>query len=271
MSNKELSPKEKPKAESVSPIEPISRPSFLSQGDTGIQVPPNLNLSYQGIPNLSSFPTASLLLSSQPPYVMDENGIIGFSSQYGNMMGVSNSDITELKKELMEAKTQLEDSQKQIKTLQKEFTGDRSRKQIEALQTQISALATTLEATQSKLGQAQARSNDLVAPIIIPAIDDMKINLVPTNWLERLEEYRSDERIYSLLFGLFGGALLGMIAAWFANSQNSINAYAVAFLLVLVILTMACAIIFYRANQRAQGMRKKMLDINKPPSIVEKK
>lgn len=196
-------------------------------------------------------------------------GGIAFGSSV-NLLSASETDISELRREIAAAKSQLSESQKQILSLQKQFTEKVSKSQLSELVANIQSLSESIEVTQKRIEQAQDRSNQLTAPLILPTPEDMKIGLVPTHWLDRLEEYRSDENFVNLLIGLFGGAFLGMLGAAFLSPKDSFSTYAIAFLILLLVITISCIVFLSRIRKRTNELRQKMNNFSLPQDKTAK-
>jgi hypothetical protein len=160
----------------------------------------------------------------------------------GTVSGFSDFRVTELSRDLDAVR-------KQLSSIQREASVNA------ALADQVQTLANLVE-------QAQAKSNDLKAPVLLPPMEDMEVRLVASHSLERLEEYRSDENKYYLLIGLFGGAVLGILSNWFTNEQFTITRFSTVFVLLLVFLTIACILMASRISKRAEGLKSKIFRAN---------
>lgn len=146
---------------------------------------------------------------------------------------------------------------------------DAVRNQIASIQKEAPANAAVAEQVQtltSLVEQAQAKSKELMAPVLLPPMEDMEVRLVASHSLERLEEYRSDENKYYLFIGLFGGAILGILANWFTSAQFTITRFSVIFIALLAILTLACVFMVMGISKRAKGLRTKMLSNEARPT-----
>lgn len=146
---------------------------------------------------------------------------------------------------------------------------DAVRGQLASIQKEAStnaALTEQVKTLASLVEQVQAKSKELMAPVLLPPMEDMEVRLVASHSLERLEEYRSDENKYYLFIGLFGGAILGILANWFTSAQFTITRFSVVFIALLAILTFACVFMVMGISKRAKGLRTKMLSAEARPT-----
>jgi len=167
----------------------------------------------------------------------------------------------ELQDELAIAQNELTDSKRQLDKLQEQLTSSASKTELSNLQTKIDTIVKSVET-------AQNASNQLTAPILIPPSNAMSIKLVPTHWLEKLEEHRSDESNAGIFLGIFGGAAIGMFASLFTNSSTNaaitISISTSMFLGFLSLLTLITIIILLRLKNRASNVKSKMMDFSNP-------
>jgi hypothetical protein len=150
--------------------------------------------------------------------------------------------VLELNKEIETLASKLELLQKQVVT----------NEQLPQLRDQI------LEVVNIA-GRVQEAGKELKAPILIPALDDLAVPLVPSDWVYRLEEYRSDETIAFILVGLFGGAILGILGNWATNPQFEITRISFILMLLFFLLgVFACRWAFV-IRARAAIVKQRML------------
>jgi len=138
---------------------------------------------------------------------------------------------------------------------------DSIQKEVEVIQTSIkdnAQLSIKVQQLSDLITQTKQTSQELTAPVKLPPLEDMEVQLVPTHSLERLEEYRADENRYSLLIGLFGGAILGIFSNWFTNENLVITRFSVTFIILLVLLTSGSIMMSIRNSRRAQAIKNKM-------------
>ena len=95
-----------------------------------------------------------------------------------------------------------------------------------------------IQEIKKKLENARSTSEQLTAPVILPAPEDIQVRLVSSTSLQRLEEYREEENNWFSLSGVFFGAFLGMLANHYSGGTLSIEGwYLVAILVGLTIFT----------------------------------
>jgi len=92
-------------------------------------------------------------------------------------------------------------------------------------------------------------SQKLTAPVHLPARDSLRVDLVPYDLIEKLDEYRGDYDIYSGLTFLFIGAILGFILDLFANQQK-IDGQILIFLISLCLFLFVFLFFFMRSIRR---------------------
>lgn len=94
----------------------------------------------------------------------------------------------------------------------------------------------------------------LTAPVKIPARERMQIILVPSTYLERLDEYRDGETTWLTFFGIFLGAILGIIVNLATGGEMKSETWlVVAVLGTMTVLTLIFAL---QANHRRAKLRK---------------
>ena len=148
---------------------------------------------------------------------------------------------------------------------------DAVRGQLASIQREASLNAAVTEQVKTVANlveQVQANSKELMAPVLLPPMEDMEVRLVASHSLERLEEYRSDENKYYLFIGLFGGAILGILSNWFTSAQFTITRFSLVFIALLAILTLACVFMVTGISRRAKGLRTKLLSAEARPTLT---
>lgn len=100
---------------------------------------------------------------------------------------------------------------------------------------------------------------EITAPIYIPARDKLAIGLVPSDYVYRLEEYRSDERRWEAVMWALIGAVLGIIVNWVNTDPPSIsrNSLVLISILVAMIIITWMAVRDYR--KRADKIKERIL------------
>lgn len=97
----------------------------------------------------------------------------------------------------------------------------------------------------------------------------MTVTLVPLDFVERLEEYRGEMRLWHTVWTVFAGAVLGMLV----NSVTGGHMTTAAWVLIAVFLIMA-ALAFasaLRYKRRGDQLRDQMLAsrLPRPPADIE--
>ena len=88
-----------------------------------------------------------------------------------------------------------------------------------------------IQEIKKKLENARFTSEQLTAPVILPAPEDIQVRLVSSTSLQRLEEYREEENNWFSLSGVFFGAFLGMLANHFSGGTLSTEGWLLAVIL----------------------------------------
>lgn len=107
------------------------------------------------------------------------------------------------------------------------------------------------------------RPSDYYAPVELPTPEQMKVRLVPSHLLTRLEETRSDENRWSNIAALFIGAALGFISDFAISGQkcSDLSLAAKVVLIVFVIGIAFAAMEYRRYRNRAEFAWKEMMEI----------
>jgi transcriptional regulator with XRE-family HTH domain len=141
--------------------------------------------------------------------------------------------------------TKMEEFEDKIKTLDNKGT--------------LSNLEDDIYKLQDALGQLQAKGQELVAPVILPRSEDMRVTLVSSTALDRLEEYHSEESKWFSLMSIFIGAILGIFSNWATGSSLGTIAW------VLVVTFSVMAIIAgssaHTYRQRGNRLKERILPI----------
>lgn len=168
-------------------------------------------------------------------------------------------EVDTLKKELAATTDQITAVWNQVAGLQAQLTKNAQTEQNQAIQAEVAAIAQTVSQVQTQLTQAQRQTEGLTAPIVMPTPEDMQIRLVPTHWLERLEEYRADEANAKAIALLFCGAILGILINWATSEQFIVTRFSVVLILLFGLLAAGLGRWVARVRQRATLMRDRML------------
>ena len=119
------------------------------------------------------------------------------------------------------------------------------------------ALRSDIVEIKATLAILTATPHGITAPVRTPQPEDMEVTLVPSTILDRLDEYRGDESLWLVLFGLFTGAIVGV----FVNVATG-GRFDVAVLIILVVFViMACATggAAWRARTRGNAVKRALL------------
>lgn len=143
---------------------------------------------------------------------------------------------------------------------------------VKTLQHEIKALATavkrndTHEQLVDRVQQLEESATNkfaqldqtLKADVLLPSDEVMKVKLVPLHYMERLDEYRSDENWAFSLGGIFLGALLGIITNGFFTLEDTLSSPTFMLLLLFSILTGMAYLWGMRIRKRVQRVHDRM-------------
>jgi transcriptional regulator with XRE-family HTH domain len=162
----------------------------------------------------------------------------------------------------------------QIRGLQVQFKDvenaiDELSKRLEQSQSQNDQTITVAEEVESlkqNFAELQATSEALTVPIRIPSRERMQVHLVPSTLLERLEEYRSDESMWLVWFGIFVGSIIGV----FVNVATGGQMKNEAWLLIGVFIVMSGLTggFAYKAKMRGSKLKHELLSSDTPNQDV---
>jgi hypothetical protein len=96
------------------------------------------------------------------------------------------------------------------------------------------------------------------APVHIP--DDLSIQLVPVDLVDKLEEYRSDQIKWETVFWAFIGAILGIIINWVTSSDLVITEVSVVTLALLALMAVITGRAAKDYTKRVDMAKAKMLN-----------
>ena len=100
---------------------------------------------------------------------------------------------------------------------------------------------------------------ELTAPVKLPALESMTVQLGPVNLIERLDEYHSDENIAYTLVGLCAGAALGILGDWAVNASSPITGVSVVLVVVFVLLSIGVGFWLWRIRKRKIAVRNRIV------------
>jgi hypothetical protein len=132
----------------------------------------------------------------------------------------------------------------QLQEIQQGRLGDRE------LEEKIAAVVKTTN-------QAIGRTEELTTRILLPPPQLTEVKLVPSGALERVEEYRSDEKIAFLLMGLFLGGIVGVLVNWATNDPLTITRFSIVIVCFLATLATGTVYWAYRIAKRVESVRKR--------------
>lgn len=84
----------------------------------------------------------------------------------------------------------------------------------------------------SNITKLETEAKELTAPVRFPKPSAMEITLVPTTMLERLEEYRHESNKWDTVFGIFIGAVLGLLSNLVTGGKMAFETWALTAILV---------------------------------------
>lgn len=131
-------------------------------------------------------------------------------------------------------------------------------------------LARRLDEISEAVEKAEKISHRLSADVILPPPEELRVRLVPSDSLERLEEYRSDKSAYSLFTGIFLGAALGILSNWVTNKDSDITRISIICVIFFCMNSVIVGFRSYQISRRAKTMRNRILYSSKHRSLEEK-
>jgi 4-amino-4-deoxy-L-arabinose transferase-like glycosyltransferase len=100
---------------------------------------------------------------------------------------------------------------------------------------------------------------EITAPIYIPARDKLAIGLVPSDYVYRLEEYRSDERRWESVMWALIGAVLGIIVNWVNTDPPSISRNSLILIGILAVMIVITWMAVRDYRKRADKIKEQIL------------
>lgn len=107
------------------------------------------------------------------------------------------------------------------------------------------------------LKDLQSTSREIYAPVSLPTPEQMKVPLVPSTYVERIEEYRNEQNVWFSLAGVFLGAILGLTINWVTGGKMEGPALVVLGILVLMLLVTGLSALKFK--KRADKLRDLLL------------
>jgi len=138
---------------------------------------------------------------------------------------------------------------------------EKLKKELNTLQESNSKQRLDFGKINASLSRISESGNEIKAKVLFPSPRDMSIQLVPSQYLERLEEYRNDENIAFLLLGGFLGGLIGVLSNAYSNNIVILG-YLYNFCILLGITTIISGIWVITLRNRMKIISKKIFRDN---------
>ena len=148
-----------------------------------------------------------------------------------------------------ELEDKLEGLKRQVGDLHKAVLGG---KELSQEIKRLEGLAATIE----KAGEI---GRNLTADVVLPPAKDLRVKLVPSDSLDRLEEYRADEAKAYLLVGAFLGAVLGILSNWVTQEAFAVTRISGAFMTFFGSMAVLAAAWALQISRRAKSLRARLL------------
>jgi VIT1/CCC1 family predicted Fe2+/Mn2+ transporter len=100
----------------------------------------------------------------------------------------------------------------------------------------------------------------ITAPVKLPSQEAMTVQLGPVNYIERLDEYHSDENLAYALIGLLVGAILGIIADGFVQIPVQFSSLSIILIIILVIFSGFSLLWLIRIRNRRKSVQKQIIE-----------
>jgi len=126
---------------------------------------------------------------------------------------------------------------------------------------QLSQEVKRLEGITATIERAGEIGRNLTADVVLPPAKDLRVKLVPSDSLDRLEEYRSDESRAYLLVGAFLGAALGILSNWVTQEAFTVTKISGAFLVFFVCMALLAEAWALQIGHRARNLKNRLLSI----------
>lgn len=169
-----------------------------------------------------------------------------------NIVHIFNDERLASKREIAaELEDKLEGLKRQVDELHKAVLGG---KELSQEVKRLEGLAATIE----KAGEI---GRNLTADVVLPPAKDLRVKLVPSDTLDRLEEYRADEAKAYLLVGAFLGAVLGILSNWVTQEAFTVTKISGAFMTFFGSMAILAAAWALQISRRARSLRTRLLGI----------
>jgi transcriptional regulator with XRE-family HTH domain len=114
-----------------------------------------------------------------------------------------------------------------------------------------------VKALKQEIAQLQATSKRIMAPVSVPDPEEMEVKLIPSTYIERIEEYRSEESNWFSWFGVFLGSIIGVFVNVVTGGQMSPEAWVL--IVIFAIMTSLCFWFGRAARTRANKLKDSFL------------
>lgn len=185
-------------------------------------------LGYAGHKNIAINTPGKVFL---PSGIIFNEGFEEVTQEFGRQ------EIEELKVQILETKRVVENLNTQIQSDPTIFENR-------------SEILSEIENIRGNLSRFETSRFPITAPVILPASEDMAVQLVSTTSLERLEEYRSEESKWSSIMSVFIGALIGVLTNVVTGGDMTKEAW----FLVSLFLIISVLVFFTYWNYRTRRL-----------------
>jgi hypothetical protein len=101
---------------------------------------------------------------------------------------------------------------------------------------------------------------EITAPVKLPSQEAMTVQLGPVHFIERLEEYQSDENLGFTLIGLFIGAIIGVVINWATNEPFIVTPFSLILIGIFFIFAIGTGIWLRRTRIRRENIKRRLLE-----------
>lgn len=112
---------------------------------------------------------------------------------------------------------------------------------------------------------------NITAPVYFPPRDSLAINLVSTDLVYRLEEYRSDEKRFETILFTIIGAIIGVVVNWATTEPLMFSKTSIVIIILLSIFAVLSGIAMRDYRSRANQIKTSMLSQNKIDKAIAAK
>ena len=101
------------------------------------------------------------------------------------------------------------------------------------------------------------------APVYAPERERLAINLVPSDLVYKLEEYRADNKIITSIFWACIGGIVGIMGNWLTSDPPHLTPISVVAVIMLLVFSTIFGFIMSATNQRAKKKKSEIDNYNK--------